>query len=83
MPNQTVQHETKILFEDRKKLGLTQQKVADKAKITIRYYRMYEIGERKLTSASFITASKVLNALELDLTAFARGDYALNEVKSK
>ena len=79
MPNQAVQDEKKILFEARKKLELTQQQVADKADITIRHYQLFESGERKLSSSSFFTASKVLNALELDLTSFARGDYSLQE----
>lgn len=79
MRNQIIQDEKKILLDARIKLGLTQQQVADKADVTIRHYRMFENGERKLTSSSFFTASKVLSALELDLTAFARGDYALNE----
>ena len=76
MPNQTVQDEKKILFEARKKLQLTQQQVADKAGITIRHYQLFESGDRKLSSSSFFTASNVLNALELDLTSFARGDYS-------
>ena len=76
MRNQVIQDEPKILLEARKKLGLTQQQVADKARITMRHYRMFENGERKLSTSSFNTASKVLEALELDLAAFARGEYA-------
>jgi transcriptional regulator with XRE-family HTH domain len=76
LKNQVMQDEKAILLDARKKLNLTQQQVADKAKITIRHYRMFESGERKLSTSSFITASKVLEALSLDLTAFARGDYA-------
>lgn len=75
MANQIVQDEKKILLDARKKIGLTQQQVADKASITIRHYQLFESGERKLSSASFITASKVLSALEIDLTAFASGAY--------
>lgn len=78
MLNQVIQDEKKILLDARKKLGLTQQQVADKAQITIRHYQMFESGERKLSSSSFLTASKVLETLELDLTAFARGEYSLN-----
>ena len=78
LPNQIVQDEKKILLEARTKMGLTQQQVADKARITIRHYRMFESGERKLSSSSFFTASKILEALQLDLTAFARGEYATN-----
>ena len=79
MRNQVIQDEKRILLEARTKLGLTQQQVADKAAITIRHYRMFESGERKLSSSTFTTASKVLNALELDLTAFGRGDYDVRE----
>lgn len=77
MLNQVTQDEKKILLDARKKLGLTQQQVADKASITIRHYQMFESGERKLSTSSFITASRVLRALELDLTAFANGEYTL------
>jgi len=79
MVNQIVQDEKKILLAARKRAGLTQQQVADKARITIRHYQMFESGERKLSTSLFNTASKVLEALELDLTAFARGEYALCE----
>jgi transcriptional regulator with XRE-family HTH domain len=67
--------ENKILLSARKKLGLTQQQVSKKARITIRHYQMFESGERRLSTSSFNTAGKVLEALELDLTAFARGEY--------
>lgn len=75
MQGQLMQDEKRILLESRKKLELTQQQVAEKASITLRHYQMFESGERKLSSSSFTTASKVLGALNLDLTAFARGDY--------
>ena len=78
-----MQDEKKILLEARKKIGMTQQQVADKANITIRHYQMFESGERKLSSSAFSTASKVLDALQLDLTAFARGDYALYNMGKK
>jgi transcriptional regulator with XRE-family HTH domain len=75
MTNQTGQDEKTVLLTARKKLGLTQQQVADKAHITIRHYQLFESGERKLSTSSFVTASRVLGALELDLTAFANGEY--------
>lgn len=75
MPNQTVRQEKDILLETRKKLGLTQQQVADKAKIVLRQYQKFESGERKLSSSSFWIASKVIQALELDITTFACGGY--------
>lgn len=83
MRNQIIQDEKKILLEARKRIRLTQQQVADKAYITIRHYQMFESGERKLSSSSFSTASKVLEALQLDLTSFARGDYDLTGENKK
>jgi transcriptional regulator with XRE-family HTH domain len=74
--NVIVNREEKVILLDaRKELGLTQTQVADKARITLRQYQKFESGERKLTSSSFHTASKVLQALELDVTTFARGGY--------
>ena len=67
--------ESEILIEARKKLGLTQQQVADKAHVAMRHYQMFEGGTRKLSSSSFYTASNILEALELDVTTFARGGY--------
>lgn len=65
-----------ILRDAREKLGLTQQQVSDKARIQLRQYQRFESGERELSSSSFNIAHKVLNALELDLTSFANGDYS-------
>ena len=75
--------EKDVLIDARKKLGLTQQQVADKAEVAMRHYQMFEGGTRKLTSSSFRIATNVLNALELDVTAFARGDYLLQEGELK
>ena len=75
MRSQTPRDEKTILLEARKELGLTQTQVADRAHITLRQYQKFESGERKLTSASFSTASNILKALELDITTFARGVY--------
>jgi len=72
---QMKREEKDVLIEARKKLGLTQQQVADKAGVAMRHYQMFEGGKRKLSTSSFNLASKVLKALELDLTAFANGDY--------
>lgn len=75
MDGQMKREEKDVLIEARKKLGLTQQQVADKAGVAMRHYQMFEGGKRKLSTSSFNLASKVLKALELDLTAFANGDY--------
>jgi len=72
-----VREEKDVLLEARKKLGFTQQQVADKAKIVLRQYQKFESGERKLSSSSFWMASKVIQVLELDVTNFAGGKYLL------
>ena len=64
--------EGKILREARHRLGLTQQEVADKARIQIRQYQKFEGGERKLSTSSFYIARKVLEVLQLDVTTFVR-----------
>ena len=80
---QIIQNENKILLNARKKLGLTQQQAADKARISIRHYQMFESGERRLSTSSFLTASKVLEALELDLTSYARGLCVISETSEE
>jgi len=75
LDNKTLREEKTILLEARKKLGLTQTQVAEKARITLRQYQKFEGGERKLSSSSFWMASKILQVLELDVTTFARGGY--------
>jgi len=79
LPNQVKREEKDILIDARKKLGLTQQQVADKACVAMRHYQMFEGGKRKLSTSSFWTASKILQALELDVTTFARGGYGVIE----
>lgn len=74
---QRMRTEACILHDAREKLGLTQQQVADKAMIQLRQYQRFESGERNLSSSSFNIACKVLKALELDATAYDRGDYVL------
>jgi len=68
-----------ILKRAREKLGLTQQQVADKAKIHYRQYQRFESGERNLSSSSFNIACRVLKALDLDISAYDRGDYVISE----
>jgi len=70
-----------ILIGQREKLGLTQEEVAKKAGIKLEQYQMYESHDgREFSSTSFCIASAVLTALELDPTAFAKGDYAFEEL---
>ena len=56
--------------------------VADKAHITVRHYQMFESGERRVSNASFTTASKVLKTLEIDLGDFVCGECALTGQES-
>ena len=79
MALQLMQSEATILKKAREKLGLTQQQVADKAHIQLRQYQRFESGERNLTSSSFSIGCSVLEALEIDIVGFRRGDYVLSE----
>ena len=68
-----------IIKDFRDKLGLTQQQVADKAKIHLRQYQRFEAGERNLSSSSFNIACRVIEALGLDITKYHHGDYILGD----
>ena len=66
-----------ILIGQREKLGLTQEEVAAKAGIKLEQYQKYESHEgREFSSSSFRIVHAVLEALELDTTAFNRGEYS-------
>lgn len=67
-----------MLKEHRVRLGLTQKQVAEKAKIPFQSYQRFESGERNITTASFQMACRVLEALEMNISAFYHGDYALS-----
>lgn len=68
-----------ILRDYREKLGLTQQQVADRAKIQLRQYQRFEAGERNLSSSSFFIACRVIEALGLDINKYYHGGYALDD----
>lgn len=76
-----------LLREQRVNIGLTQKQCAERAKITERQYQTFEGDERNLMTCSFRTAGKIINALEMDITAFFHGDvvhtdyYPLDDVK--
>ena len=77
---QTVHIKSKgILYERRKVLGLTQKQVAERAKVPFQSYHRFESGERKLESASFQLACRILEALEMDIADFYHGKYVLGE----
>ena len=78
MAYQLMLSEAKILKNAREKLGMTQQQVADKARIQLRQYQRFESGERKLISSSFSIGCSVLEALSIDIVEFRRGNYVLS-----
>lgn len=67
------------LAERRIVLGLTQKQVADRAKMPLSSYQRFECGDRKLSTATFNMACRVLEALELDIAAFYHGDWVFGE----
>lgn len=68
-----------ILREKRVVLGLTQQQVADKAKVVLQQYQKFESGERNIMTCSFSIACRVIEALGMDITDFYHGKYAFGE----
>jgi transcriptional regulator with XRE-family HTH domain len=70
-----------ILKERRINLRLTQQEVAEKAKILPQQYQKFESGERKIESATFQTACKIIEALDMDITKFYHGEYSFSNDK--
>lgn len=67
-----------VLIRQREKLGMTQEEVAAKAGITLKQYQMYESHDgREFSSSSMRIVNAVLTVLELDPSAFARGEYSL------
>ncbi len=78
MAMQVMRVEEKWILRDyREKLGLTQQQVADRAKIQLRQYQRFESGERNLSSSSFLIACRVIEALGLDINKYYHGGYVL------
>lgn len=65
-----VEFEHNILKNRRLELELTQQQVADIAKIQLRQYQKLESGERSVYGASFRIAISVCKALQLDPQRF-------------
>ena len=68
-----------ILREKRVVLGLTQQQVADKAKITLQQYQKFESNTRNIMTCSFQLACRVIDALGMNISNFYHGEYALGE----
>jgi len=74
--------ENGILRGQREKLGLSQEEVAKRAGIKLEQYQRFESAEHNasFTSTSLRIANAVLTVLELDPTAFAKGEYAFEPV---
>ena len=68
-----------ILRERRVILGLTQQQIAKRAGMLVQQYQRYETGDRNIMTASFKTACKVIEALEMNVSDFYHGEYMLGE----
>jgi len=66
-----------MLIRQREKLGFTQGEVAERAGITLKQYQRFENLEFGFSSSSVRIVNAVLTVLELDPSAFAKGDYAL------
>jgi transcriptional regulator with XRE-family HTH domain len=66
-----------LLIGQREKLGLSQEEVAARAGITLQQYQRFESHDANLSSSSFRIVHAVLTALELDTSAFNKGEYAL------
>lgn len=80
-----VEMEHHILRNQREVLKLSQQQVADKAKIQLRQYQRFESGERSIYGASFCIAISVCKALQLDPQRFIDGvcDISVQEEEVK
>lgn len=67
-------HEILKIF--RKYRHLTQQQIADNAKINYRQYQKFESGERNIMNASFELVCRVLDVLDIGIKKFYKGGYA-------
>lgn len=65
-----VQKQCSILKERRLALGLTQEQVAERARIHINQYQKFESGERELYSASFRIGVSICIVLRIDPSIF-------------
>lgn len=63
-----------VLCQRRKQLGLTQQQVAEAAKIQLRQYQRLESGERSMASASLRIGLSICGVLKLDPRRFVHMD---------
>lgn len=71
----------KELEKQREALGLTQQQVAEQAKINVRQYQRIESGERNLRSATFQTGLSICHVLKIDPMFYCSVYHADNRKK--
>jgi transcriptional regulator with XRE-family HTH domain len=69
-----------MLINQREKLGLSQEDVAVKSGISLEQYQKFESGNRNISSSTFRIVHAVLTALELDISAFNKGEYVFEDV---
>ena len=58
---------------------MTQQEVADKAKIKLQQYQKFESGSRDIMTSSFRIACRVIEALGMNISDFYHGKYVFGE----
>jgi len=61
----------RFIREARERLGLTQQEVANRAGISLDYYRSFENGNRQLANTKIAIALPICMTLQLDPAVFA------------
>ena len=61
----------RFIREARERLGLTQQEVANRAGISLDFYRSFENGNRQLANTKIAIALPICMTLQLDPAAFA------------
>lgn len=69
-----------MLIDQREKLGLSQDEVAERAGIKLEQYQRYEQNGVNISSSSLRIVYAVLTALELDTSAFGKGEYAFEDL---
>jgi transcriptional regulator with XRE-family HTH domain len=68
---QTERREAAVILRERRLAkNLTQQQVADLARVQLRQYQRLESGERSILSASWNISSSILRALDIELDDF-------------
>lgn len=70
----TMEPDRAVLYRRRKQLRMTQQQVADAAKIQLRQYQRLESGERSMASASLRIGLSICSVLKLDPRRFVHMD---------